>query len=390
MSAVTSVTVSGALVVGMVLALLGSIKLTLARQLNLGEARVGGLLSAVNLVLIPMMLLSGLAFDRIGVRVVLIVGALVLAGSLFLMSLAPAYKRAFLALMGVGLGWAGLSTAVVALMPVALMRDPDATTAALNLGFVFIALGSLVTPVLADVLLRTLEYRRTVILLSFLCLVPAFLCIFPQFGQAVTDETRSLEHEYVRLWEGRYFWDLILAGLVFFFYAPLEGAVSIWSTTFLKEAGYNERRATWILSGFWGAFLLSRLLVALLLPATYPRLDLWLLIVVPALLCAVAAGNMAGADRPTGVRNGLLLLGFVMGPIFPTLVGVLFREFPADRGTVYGSMFALGSVGSLLLAPLIGVRMRNTNSRHGLRMSMMLGLFLTGMALVFALVVGTR
>jgi len=57
--------------------------------------------------------------------------------------------------------------------------------------------------------------------------------------------------------------------------------------------------------------------------------------------------------RWASARNGLLLLGFLLVPIFPTLVGVLFREFKTDRGTLYGLMFAIGSMGSLLAAPLI-------------------------------------
>ena len=56
----TAVTVSAAFVFGMVLALLGSLKLSLSKRLNLGEGRIGVLLSAFNFALMPMMLLTGL------------------------------------------------------------------------------------------------------------------------------------------------------------------------------------------------------------------------------------------------------------------------------------------------------------------------------------------
>ena len=46
---VTLVTASSAFVFGMVLALLGSLKLALAKRMSLGEHRIGGLLSALNL-----------------------------------------------------------------------------------------------------------------------------------------------------------------------------------------------------------------------------------------------------------------------------------------------------------------------------------------------------
>ena len=68
-------------------------------------------------------------------------------------------------------------------------------------------------------------------------------------------------------------------------------------------------------------------------------------------------------------------------------MGLLFREFDRDRGTVYGVMFAIGSLGSLLLAPLIGLRVRKSSAHTAMRSTMILALLLTIMAMVFALVV---
>src|SRR5262245_24984418 len=89
--AVTAVTISGAFVFGMVLALLGSIKLPLAKRLALDEARVGALLSALNLALVPMMLLSGVLIDTLGVQPVLIVGSLLTALAIFALTLRRSY-----------------------------------------------------------------------------------------------------------------------------------------------------------------------------------------------------------------------------------------------------------------------------------------------------------
>lgn len=385
LQAVTAVTISGAFVVGMVLSLLGSIKLALARQLQLGERQVGGLLAALNLALIPMMLLTGLLIDRHGVRVVLLLGALVSSVALVSMSLAPTYGRAFLALLCAGLGLAALSASVVVLMPESFFLYADAS-ARLNLGHVFIALGALLTPVLADLFLRTVHYRRTVLILALFCLIPAFLCVLPAFGGEVALQTRDWHKQRSSLWDDPRCWHIFLAGLVFFFYAPLEGTLGVWSTTFLTQAGYSERRAAVVLSGYWSAFLLSRLLVAIVQPKAH--WDPWL-IVVPALLAAVVVGNLAGTGGKQPARNGLILLGFLLGPIFPTLVGVLFREFPEERGTVYGLLFALGSVGSLLVAPLIGVRLQNTSAQRALRFALLIALFLAATALVFGLIVGS-
>jgi fucose permease len=377
-SAVTAVTISAAFVFGMVLALLGSLKLALAKRLALNERSIAGLLSALNLALIPMMLLTGLLIDRLGVRPVLVLGSLVTAAAIFSLSLQPTYRKTFAAILLAGLGGAALSTGSTVLMPQAFFGP---TSAALNLGNVFFALGALVTPALCDVLLRTLEYRRTVSMIAVLCLVPALVALVAEGVQAPAAEGANLSgsSNLTQLW---------FAALVFFCYAPLEGSISIWTTTYLTELGIGERRATWLLSGFWTAFLASRLLTAFaqhggLLP---PVTDPWV-IVVPALAVAVVLGNLAGNAQRGSAWRGLLLLGFLLGPIFPTLVGIVFRLFPGQEGTAYGTMFAVGSTGSLVLAPLIGASVTRRSVQTTLRIPMLIALALSGAALVLALTV---
>src|SRR5947209_18851685 len=96
---VTVVVVSGALVFGMALALLGGLKFHLARSLDLAEGRVGTLLSAFNLALIPVALCGGVLIDRWAVRGVLVFGSVVLALAVLAFTVRPTYPRAFLALL---------------------------------------------------------------------------------------------------------------------------------------------------------------------------------------------------------------------------------------------------------------------------------------------------
>jgi fucose permease len=377
--AATAVTISGALVFGLVLALLGSLKLALAKRLNLGEGRVGALLSALNLALIPMMVLSGILIDRWTVQGVMILSSVLLAVGILSLSIGPTYNRAFLGILITGLGGAGVSTASIVLMPQGFW--PNEISASLNLGNVFFALGALITPVLIDILLRTLEMRRTLVIVAFVCLIPAFVAAVTDAAQLTLankngDIGTVLRHEY--LW---------LAGLVFFFYTPLEGSISIWATTLLTELGHSQRWATWMLSGFWSTFLASRLLVAFgqhagYLPSSWDR---WVL-VVPALLAAVVLGNLAGTARRGAASTGLLLLGFLLGPIFPTLVGMLFSGLDHAWGTAYGFMFGIGSLGSLLVAPVIGASARKRTVQSTLRIPMVVALVLTGVALLFGFV----
>jgi fucose permease len=376
---VTPVTITSAFVVGMVLALLGSIKLPLAKRLELNEVRVGGLLSALMLALIPLMLLSGILIDQLGVRGVLLVGSLVTALALFGLALSQTYAHALGAILVAGAGAACLSSGSSVLMPRAFF--PDNLAASANLGNVFFGLGALVTPKLADFLIRGLGFRRALGLLAIGSLVPALLASLTLAGAF------PVPVQHGDLWAVLSSPILWLTGLAFFLYAPLEGSLSTWATTYLTEVGMRENRAAWLLSGFWLAFLTARLFTAVLQHrGVLPQgSEPWLLVIL-ALASAVFLGNMAGANRENSAIGGLLLVGAFFGPIFPTLVGILFGHFPSqDHGTAFGAMFALGASGSLVLPPLIGGYARRTSVRKALRIPVFMALALAAVLLVLGL-----
>jgi hypothetical protein len=379
MTTLQTTTIAAALVFGMCLALLGSLKLALAKRLNLGEGRIGFLLSALNAAVIPLMLLAGLLIDALGAKTIVILGSLTTALAVATLGMRPTYGRAFGSLLLAGLGSAGLGTAAVVLMPRAFFGMDQTAAASLNLGCVFIALGALTTPVLSDVLVRLLEFRRAAGVLALLCLAPALAAALTPAEQL---HVGAQAPDLLALLSDGNLW---LIGLAFFFYAPLEGSVSVWATTYLTDLGQGERGAAWALSAFWGAFLASRLLTALFLhSATVPGLEPWL-IIVAAMLAAAVVGNMIGTGHRAAARLSLVFLGFLLGPIFPTLVGLAFRIAPAAPGLAYGAVFALGSVGGLVMAPLVGARARRSGVQSALYIPLMLALALTAAALVFAL-----
>jgi fucose permease len=371
-----AVAISSSFTFGMVLTLLGNIKLTLARRLDIGEARVGGLLSALNLALIPMMIISGIWVDQYGVKTILNIGCLLTALGIYGLTLGDNYRSAVYALVFMGLGSAGVGTASVVLMPHGFW--PDQIVASLNLGNVFFALGALVMPTLTDFLLARLEFHRTLRLLALFCLLPLVVSIPLEF-----DIPRSLESAQATLTDERVW----IGALVFLLYAPLEFFVATWATTFLIDFGYRERRAAWLLSGFWLAFLAGRLGMAFLLHR-YTRLEPWsaLFLFPLALASAIVLSNLAGAADRTRAALGFLLLGALMGPIFPTLQGRIFEQLPnGGWGTSFGLLFAVGSASSLILAPLAGAYARRKSLHAAFRLLAPLALVLACAALLFGL-----
>ena len=375
------VTIASAFIFGMVLALLGSIKLPLAQRLGIDEARVGGLLAALNLALIPMMLLSGLLIDALGVRWVLIGGSIATGLGLFLLARAEAYRMALYSLMLTGAGGSCLSVGAIVLMPTAFF-DERHPAAAANLGNAFFGLGALMTPALTEVLTRLVGLRRTLSLLAALCLLPALAGIiaaagaFPQAPDQPSDLAAVIGNPIV--------W---LAGLVFMLYGPLEGVVGAWATTYLTEFGYSARRALWLLSGFWLVFLAARLLTAFLQQhEVLPEgLEPWFILAL-ALLAAVVMGNLAGTHSRSSAAWGLIWVGAIFGPIFPTLVGIVFSNVDnSKRGSAYGLMYAIGASGSLIVPPMIGAYARRTSVRIALRIPIIVALLLAAAVLILAL-----
>jgi fucose permease len=386
---VTAATIAGAFVFGMVLALLGSIKLALAKRLGIDEVRVGGLLSSLQLALIPMMLLTGLLIDKLGGQMVLAVGAVVAAVGLLTLTWGRGYRAALGSVLVIGLGGAAVSAASVVLMPKAFgpLFKGSEVIGALNLGNVFIGLGALMMPTLADLLLRTLGFRWTMVVLAVLCLVPGVLALLtPASEFLLQDEQGGVVKVLLNpeLWSNPILW---LSAGVFFFYAPVEFAIGFWATTYLTEHRYREHHAAWLLSGFWLAFLASRLLVAYL---GYLGIPPWVspaLLILLGILMAVALGNLAGASSRGNAALGLLLLGLAMGPVFPTVLGIVFDALsPKHYGAAYGTVFGVGSLGSLILAPVIGIVARSRGVQPALRIPMALALLLSGAALVLGLV----
>jgi fucose permease len=377
-----AVTISSAAVFGVVLALLGSVKLPLAKSVGVDEAQVGGLLAGLNLALIPMMLLSGFLIDALGVRWILIGGSIITGLGLFSLAWAQGFRSAFWAVLLTGAGGACLSTGSIVLMPTAFFADRYPAAAA-NLGNAFFGVGALLTPPLADMLIRGLGFRRGLSVLAAVCLLPALAAIVAS-GDAFPGVEEQQTAAFATVVRNPIVW---LAGLVLMLYGPLEGAVATWATTYLTEFGYVQRRAAWLLSGFWLTFLGARVVVSFLqqrevLP---PRSEPWLILGL-AFLSAVVMANLVGTRSRSYAAIGLLCVGALFGPIFPTLVGILFNNVdPSARGTAYGGMYALGATGSLIVPPLMGVYARRSSVRVALRIPTVVALLLGAASILLAL-----
>lgn len=378
---VTVVTLLTALCCGLLLGLLGNLKLALSRRPERAGERVRWWLGLLNLLLVPLLLAAGLLVDAYGPRPVLIAGSVALTLAFLALTAGPAFSRGVVATLAAAAGGAGLLTALVVLLPRGLFGERE-PVASLQLGLAFVALGGLVGLLLFDVLYRKAGFRRAMA-------VVALVVLLPGLGAAVPSEAWQHHPSPAAVSAGHLFGDLRLwsAALVMFFYAPLEAFVSVWAATYLQHVGQERRQAGW-LAGFWLMVLLSRVTVAVVMhSAGWVSHDAWLLVAM-AVLAAAILGNMSAMIGWQSALGLLLFLGFFLGPLYPGLVGRVLRSnigqsWPA---TVFAVLLAGGSVGSLALSPLVRYCAR-TRISVGLRIPTALALVMALAMLLFALLI---
>lgn len=343
-------TIAGGMAFGVLLSLMAGSRRTLVEWLRLPPEQAGGLVSVLTLVLIPASIAAGVLADVVGARWVVALGSLLAALSLLLLLLSTSqtYGRCLSAMVVAGVGASCLNVGTTVLMPRAFFDDNP--VAATNLGFVFVGLGALLTPVVGDLLLQIQRtgYRQTLGFFAVVCVLPFGLALAAPGEATATDGGGGVHLEVFRrpsLW---------LAGAVFVLYAPLEAWLSAGASPYLRRSGFREGGAAALLAATWLAFLGSRFAVAYgqQTEALDPDSS-HLVILLLALIATVALGNMAGANRQDSISLWMLLVGVCLGPIYSSLVGFLFlHSDPKVYGSAYGMVYAVGTAGGLLLTPM--------------------------------------
>src|SRR5258708_22924760 len=93
MLAVTAWTICGALITGLLLALLGSLKMALAYRPQRVTSPVTLLLLLLNVLLVPLLVLGGVLVDYVGLQPIMIGGPVLLALSLLALGSGTNFRR---------------------------------------------------------------------------------------------------------------------------------------------------------------------------------------------------------------------------------------------------------------------------------------------------------
>lgn len=367
------------LATGMGAALVGSIKVPLARRLAIDEARVGGLVSLFGFTLVPVIFAAGFLTDLAGRQVVLITGSVLLATSLGVLAAARSYLAALAGVVLLSAGWSLEINVGNVLTPLAFSAEARGMSYATNMSNMLFGIGAFVTPLMTAVLMRRLALPAALACLAAFALLPGLLSLGVDFGaitpatpgsaQAAAPETASVLADPLLWW----------CGLALFFYGPLEASMAAWTTTYLGAQGYRETAAAGLLSAFWLTFVAARLATALLLPKGH---DAALILELSLVSTLVLAGMVVARGR---LLPGTMVLaaGAAFGPIFPTLVAILLSHVPAaQHGRAVGLLFAIGGVGWALIPIVIGACARKYGVRRAFTVAVAAAAALSGVALL--------
>ena len=370
--------ITGLLACGMGVALLGSVKVALSRRLEIDEGRVGGLVSMFGFAMIPVMLVMGFLTDLLDKQAVVIAGALLIVASLVVLSQAGKYWHALLAVLLLSAGWSASVNVLNVGMEAAFGGEP---TYHMNLGNFFFGLGAFLTPLIIAYLLHRAGYKWAVlvwaalpVLLGVFALGVDFAALFP------AAEAGGPDPGIGKLLGDPVMW---LTSFALLFYVPMEATMAAWATTYLGAKGISEGRSAGLLSGFWLAFMGSRLATALLV-AKFPLPaggDTTLIIVLSVLCILVWAGAVFSPSRAMAGMM-VILAGLVFGPTFPTIIGVLLGHTdPLLGGRAVGLFFAIGGIGWSVIPMLIGAYARKTSVQRGFLIAVGAAVGLTVVAL---------
>jgi fucose permease len=288
--------------------------------------------------------LSGIAngplIHRLGTRGQLALGAAVYLATSLGIFLHPGFAVLVAATVALGFG-GGIIDAGLNAYIASLPRH----TVLLNVLHAFYGVGALLGPLLAAGLIHVHRPWQDTYLVLAACTVPlvvGFALTMPVRAAPVPDAaeaplTLALRHPAV--------W---LAALFLFLYVGVEITVGNWGFTLLTQGqGHSELLAGYIVSGYWLGLTAGRFLIS----SSTSRAGIGPVAMMYGCLLAVILAVVVTWWGPSAVVGalGFALLGFFLGPMFPTTIAVTpqllpVRLVPAAIGLLIGASVVGGAL----------------------------------------------
>ena len=354
---------------GLAISLIGSSLDFFSARLGADATEVGGsFFIAIGLAAISVQFASGPLIDRYGKKLILTAGSALIGLSMVLLLSANNLAQAAGAMFVLGAGAGALSSAINTLINDDLF--PENPGPPLNLVNIAFGAGAVSLPFAAGALVERLGFPVLILLITVSCVLPVIL-----FGIGTYPPPR--EGARFRLAEsGRALSDplVLTIAFCFFLYVGLESCLGAWSRPTVKKLwGVDTPYDQWILAGYWGSLALGRAVAGTLLRRIPSQtVVIW--------ACFGACLGLTGFAFAPGLLTAcvsLWLTGMCFAPVFPSSLGSTGAVFKRYTGTVFSIVIAAGTLGQTIITPAIGRLSRSFSFEAGMRVALVLCLFLT-------------
>jgi FHS family glucose/mannose:H+ symporter-like MFS transporter len=331
------------LLTGIVMTFLGPMLPVLSTRWLLTDAKSGSLIFAQFFSSMFGMLLSGVLVQRLGYRLTLIIGLLLMTSGMVLLASGP-WVLGITAVCIMGVGY-GITTPAGNLRTAEI--NPQGSASALNVINAVWGIGAMSCPFLVALAQRAhrpkLFFYGTAVALLVLLLALALTRFVPDTHVHI--DTAGLNKQF---WKNPI---LPLICILFFVYVGTETSFGAWLATYARriETGPHSF-ATMTPSFYWGALLIGRALAPLILRFYRDR------VVARAGLSIALLGGLAllAAHGITLVVIGAVLAGLGLASIFPISVSLLSCWFGPSARRASGAIFASGNMGGAVLPWVLG------------------------------------
>lgn len=362
-------------VYGAIISLLLGLKHDVAQRLKISDSKAGMLFSGFMLAgAIGVILLSS-SIDILGHATVTKFGFGFTAAALILLAFCKTYRQFLFLYILMSIGAMCIVSVGNTLLPLVLFGGENAS-AATNLGNGFYGVGAFLVSFFLTNLLQKFGYRTTVLFFAGLIFTVTLLSQF-----AVYPVIQSHFHftDLPRVLTSSFF---ILALCTNFFGAGIENGVSAWANTYMSRLGSTDKQANTVLSLFFIAVMVSRLVTATFVtPGNTPVV----LLVIAVLTIMVLIVLLSFESRKVAA-TGLVLLGILLGSVCPNIFGYMFSKVdPAFHGTAFGIIFSIGLTGASVIPGLIGMISKRSSLRKAYVVNIAGAVLFGGCALVMLL-----
>jgi fucose permease len=327
---------------GVAISALGPSLPGLRRSLGIGDVGAGVLIAIQGGAFGISVFLAGLASDRVGRRVPLVVGTVLLALGTAALAASPSRGAAFASSVAMGAGAGAIDAAVSSLAVDVGGERPGRELLLLNGA---LGIGALVGPAMVALAIHVSGWRLALGLVAGACAAAALLAPLAPHGAPHRAEDR---HGARRLLADPRFIALLA---VMVLYTPGEFGLVTWFSTYADDVRHmSEAAAAASVVGFWAGLVVSRLGLGMLWAAERPAA------VLPLATASASALLLVLLVVPDGapVIAALLLVGIACGVVFPLILTAAAQHFPRDAGVATGLAVGLAGAGELVLPVIVG------------------------------------